>query len=69
MKTFVRCSTDRTVFEIDPTTTEALSCGVYDAYCYSDPRTDVVYVEYHDWLSQCDKRWDKYFPNSKRVIA
>jgi len=48
VKTFVRCN-DRTVFEIDPITTEAKTCGYYDAYCYSE------------WLKQCDKRWEKYY--------
>lgn len=59
-KTLVRCD-DGTVFEIDSVTTEALSTGYYDAYCYSDPRNDVNYMEYSDWLKQSDKRWAKYY--------
>lgn len=61
MNTMVRCCTDRTVFEIDPETTEALTCSYYDPYCYSDPKEGVEYMEYSDWLEQCDKRWAKYY--------
>ena len=63
MKTFVRCD-DRTVFEIDPITTEAKTCGYYDAYCFSDPRTDITYMSYSEWLKQCDKRWEKYYEHT-----
>jgi len=59
MKTLVRCCVDKTVFEINPITTEALSCCTYDPWCYSDPRTDVIYMEYSEWSSpeNCKKRW------------
>lgn len=63
MKTFVRCD-DKTVFEIDPVITEPLSTECYDAYCFSDPRTDVVYISYSDWMQQSDKRWRKYYEQS-----
>jgi Fe-S-cluster formation regulator IscX/YfhJ len=54
MKTLVRCN-DRMVFEIDPVTKEARSCSCYDAYCFSDPRTDVTYIEYFEWLNHCSE--------------
>lgn len=60
----VRCG-DKTVFPINPVTTEALSTGYYDPYCYSDPRKDVEYMEYSEWLRQCDKRWSKYYESTR----
>lgn len=68
MKTFVRCN-NRTVFEIDPVTTEALTTECYDAYCFSDPRTDVIYISYSDWLKQCDKRWGKYYERKNQTTC
>lgn len=63
----VRCG-DKMVFPINPVTTEALSCGYYDPYCYSDPRKDVEYMEYSEWLRQCDKRWSKYYEPTRSKL-
>lgn len=60
MTTLVRCE-DRMVFEIDPVTTEAKSCSHYDAYCFLDPRKDVEYMSYSDWLKQQDKHIERYY--------
>lgn len=46
----VRCATDKTVFQISPITFEPLSCSYYDPYCFTDPRTDVDYISYTEWL-------------------
>ena len=48
MKTIVRCP-DRMVFEVDPVTLKAKTCSYYDAYCYIDPRPDVLYIELDIW--------------------
>ena len=58
-KTFVRCCTDKTVFEINPKTLDAMTCGRYDPYCYVDELPDVEYIEYSDWLQLRNKQWDK----------
>lgn len=68
MKTLVRCN-DRMVFEIDPITTEARSCSYYDAYCFTDQRTDVTYIEYSEWLNHCNKRWKKYYERTNCQIS
>ena len=54
--TIVR-SPDRMVFPINPTTLEPLQCSYYDAYCYTDPKPGVEYMEYSDWV-------DKYYEKS-----
>jgi hypothetical protein len=71
MITIVRCGTDRTVFEIDPITLEAKTCSYYDAYCYLDPRNDVTYIEYSDWVGMRNEQWDKQMHDyyKKRVLA
>lgn len=61
----VRCL-DRTVFPVNRNTLEAMSCGYYDAYCYTDPKKDVDYLEYTDWLNQKDKLWKQNLRNSIR---
>lgn len=48
---FVRC-VDRTVFEIDRRSLDPKSCSRYDAFCYSDPRQDVEYIEHSEWCLQ-----------------
>lgn len=45
----VRCN-DCMVFEIDRKTYEAKSCSYYDVHCFIDPRNDVDYIPYIDWL-------------------
>ena len=42
-----------------------------DAYCYSDPRNDVTYIEYSDWVRLRNKQWDKQMWDyyKKRAIA
>jgi hypothetical protein len=71
MTTLVRCGTDRTVFEIDSISLDAKTCSYYDAYCYSDPRTDVTYIEYSDWVGMRNEQWDKQMLDyyKKRAIA
>lgn len=59
-KLFVRC-VDRTVFEIDPETLEPLGPSCYDAYCYTDPRRDVNYIEHMEWTNLQSEQWDKMF--------
>ena len=56
-ETKVRCS-DRTVFEVNPVTLDAIGSRMYDAYCYVDPEHDVEYIEYGDWVSRRNKMWD-----------
>lgn len=58
MRTLVRCE-DRTVFEINPTTLDAKTCGYYDAYCYSDPLPDVTYISYSEWVGMRNTQWDQ----------
>ena len=58
MKTYVRCY-DRTVFEIDPVTLNPKTCGYYDAYCFIDPKPDVIYIEHYDWVRECNKQWNR----------
>ena len=48
MKTMIRCL-DRMVFEVDPVTLKAKTCSYYDAYCYTDPQPDVLYIEFGEW--------------------
>jgi hypothetical protein len=38
------------VFQVSPDNFEPKTCSYYDAYCYSDPRLDVEYMDYFDWL-------------------
>ena len=59
MITLVRCGADRTVFEIDLKTLDAKTCSYYDAYCYSDQRSDVTYIEYSEWVGMRNEQWDK----------
>lgn len=47
----VRCA-DLTVFPVDPVTLEPLACATYDHWCFSDPKPDVTYINYFDWLKQ-----------------
>ena len=49
---FVRCDTDRMVFEVNRENFEAKSCSCYDAYCFKDPRPDVDYISYSEWLNK-----------------
>lgn len=58
MKTIVRCI-DRMTFEIDPITLDAKECSYYDAYCYSDPLSDVQYIEFTDWVKKRNDQWGK----------
>jgi hypothetical protein len=58
MKLFVRCP-DRMVFEVDRETLEPKSVSCYDAYCYSDPRTDVEYMEQGIWAVRLNEIEDK----------
>lgn len=58
VKTLVRCN-DRTVFEIDPITLDAKSCGFYDAYCYTDPCPDAVYISQSEWTRLRNCQWDQ----------
>jgi hypothetical protein len=51
VKILVRC-VDKTVFPIDPVTLKPLRCGTYDAYCYSDPESDTIYIDHSDWCLQ-----------------
>lgn len=53
----VRC-VDRMIFKISRTTGEAISCSVYDPYCYSDPDLNVEYMEHTDWLKLKEKQND-----------
>ena len=71
MITLVRCGTDRTVFEIDPTTLDAKTCSYYDPYCYSDPRSDVTYIEYSKWVGMRNEQWDKQMHDyyKRRALA
>ena len=55
---YVRC-VDRTVFPINRETLDPISCGCYDAYCYSDPRSDVDYMEHSEWCRERNKKWDR----------
>lgn len=48
MKVKVR-SEDRMVFEVDPITLGAKTVSYYDAYCYTYPEPDTIYLEYYDW--------------------
>lgn len=57
---YVRC-VDRMVFRVDRKTLDALNCGCYDAYCYSDPRSDVDYMDHSEWCIQRNKmRKERY---------
>lgn len=59
MKLFVRCE-DRTVFEIDRKSLEAKTCSTYDPWCFNDPRKDVEYLSFSEWLLKSDhKRMSK----------
>lgn len=49
MDIIVRCL-DKMVFKVNPETFEAKTCSYYDAYCFSDPLRDAVYIDYHDWI-------------------
>lgn len=44
----VRC-VDRMVFEVNRETLEPKNTGCYDAYCFTDPETDVEYMSYSEW--------------------
>lgn len=57
---YVRC-VDRMVFRVDRKTLNAMNCSCYDAYCYSDPRSDVDYIEHSDWVIQRNKTWKKFY--------
>jgi hypothetical protein len=69
MRTIVRCGTDKTVFEIDPSTLEAKGCSCYDPHCYSDPLPEAMYIEYSEWVCMRNRQWDKqmweYYMRSK----
>lgn len=52
---FVRCD-DKTVFEINRQTLEAKTCSHYDAYCFSDPRKDVDYMSFSQWVTERNQR-------------
>lgn len=58
MKTYVRCP-DKTVFEIDSETLNAKTTGFYDPYCYSNPLSDVIYIEHSEWVKLRNKQWDR----------
>jgi hypothetical protein len=51
----VRCY-DKMVFEVCRDTLEAKTVSHYDAWCYSDPRTDVEYLEFQEWTKLINKR-------------
>ena len=51
----VRCY-DKMVFEVDRGTLEAKADSCYDAWCYLDPRTDVEYLEFQEWIKLSNKR-------------
>lgn len=65
MKVKVR-SEDRMVFEVDPITLGAKTVSYYDAYCYTYPEPDTIYLEYYDWTrrrstviySQTGDKWE-----------
>lgn len=56
----VRCL-DKTVFPIDRFTYEPLSCGWYDAYCFTDPDPAVDYMSKTEWDSKQQLRWSRYY--------
>ena len=62
-KVLVR-SDDKTVFPINPETLEALSTGYYDAYCYIDPRPDVLYIEFDKWALRRSLMREWYEPTN-----
>lgn len=43
---------DGTVFEVNRENLEPKSCSYYDAYCFKDPRPDVDYISYTEWLNK-----------------
>ena len=61
------CCPDRMVFEIDRETLEPKSISCYDAYCFSDPRSDVDYMALGTWqtLRNEMRRTDEWQPNQK----
>lgn len=63
MKVLVRCD-DKTVFPINPDTLEALSTGYYDAYCFTDPESNVQYISYSEWTRLRNKQWDREMKTS-----
>lgn len=52
-------SKSRFVFRIHKTTGAAITCGSYDAYCYSDPDPAVEYISYMDWCIMRNAYWDQ----------
>lgn len=46
----VRCPASRMTFTVHGPTLEPKGCSVYDAYCYTDPEPDVVYIEFSEWI-------------------
>jgi hypothetical protein len=50
---------DKMVFQINRNTLEAKTIALYDPYCYSDPRVDADYMEYHDWIEAVNGKWSE----------
>ena len=51
----VRC-VDRMVFRVNRITYDAVECGTYDAYCFTDPHDDVDYISHAEWLQMLDEQ-------------